>query len=99
METKIVNKSTKFLNMISIILPVMMILLILNWLFSITPFQSLQGLPLVIAPLLSIILIVLGFFTFKNNRSIILKLGIGINLLIIIFSFLYHFLGTLIFGP
>lgn len=76
-----------------------MIVLILNWFFTITPYQKLEGMPLLITPFITPIGFIMGVISFKISRNTFGKWGVISNVILFILPFLYWYLGTLIFGP
>lgn len=84
---------------LSVAIPVLMILLILNWFFTITPYQKLSGLPILIVPFVSIIGFVLGIISVKLGSRSIGKLGIASNIVLFVLPSLYWVIGTLSYGP
>lgn len=98
------NKSSlkghgKFIGILSISIPIIVSLLILNWIFKITPYQKLQGMPLLIAPFTSLIGFILGCISFSKSHNSLVKWSIVINTILFISPFLYWTIGALIFGP
>jgi len=100
MENKlsIRNNNSKLPGIISICIPLIVFLLILNWFLKITPYQKLQGAPLLIAPFTSLIGLILSYISFKKSPNTLLKWGIFINAIIFALPFLYWIAGTLVFG-
>jgi len=86
-------------GILSLTIPSLMILLILNWFFKITLFQDLAGAPLLIAPFAGIIGIVLGIISFKLGSKNMGKLGIASNIALFVLPSLYWIMVTLIYGP
>lgn len=89
----------RVIRILSISLPLIVLLLIFNWFFKITPYQDLQGLPLLIAPFVSLLGAGLGYISFKRSPSNLVKWSITINVLLFISTVLYWTVGTLVFGP
>ena len=79
-------------------LPLVVVLLILNWFFKITPYQKLQGMPLLIAPLTSLTGFILSYMVLNKSPNNLAKLGMAVNAIVFVLPFLYWFGGTLIFG-
>jgi hypothetical protein len=99
MENKLSLKAhIKFLGVLSISIPIVVFLLILNWFFKITPYQKLQGMPLLIAPFAGLIGFILGCIALKNTTGSLAKWSIFMNTLLFVSPFLYWTVGTLIFG-
>ena len=101
MENESFNKKAgNVLGIISLVIALILLLPILNWFFEITSYQKLEGLPLLIAPFISLFGFVFGVLSIKvspNNKFG--KYGSVCNAILFISPFLYWFLGTLIFGP
>ena len=85
-------------GVISLSMSLVAYLLILNWFFRITPFQKLEGMPLLIAPLVGLIGIFLGFTSRNKYPNNLAKWSLISNGILIILPFLYWTLGTLFFG-
>lgn len=92
------QKHSKVLGFLSVLIPAVIFLLILNWLFNITSFQKLQGMPLLISPPISLLGFILAAISLKRSSSKIARLGIVMNSILFIFPFLYWTLGTVFFG-
>ena len=100
MKNKSSTKNTgNMLSIISFIIPLIILILILNWFFGITQYQKLEGMPLMLAPLVCPMGILLGFLSIKTKPSKLAKWSIIFNAILISLPFLYWTLGTLIFGP
>lgn len=84
---------------ISLGISLIIIVLILNWFFKITPYQKLEGMPLLITPFITPIGFIMGVISLKISRNTFGKWGIISNVVLFILPFLYWYLGTLIFGP
>lgn len=99
MKSKFLNKDTgNVLGIISFTIPLIVFIFILNWFFQITPLQKYQGLPLLIAPPIGIIGLVLSLILLKKSSNKFVKVGVISNILLIVLPYLYMFLGTLIWG-
>lgn len=100
MESKpSIKNVANILGVISSTIAVVMILLILNWLFAITPYQKLEGFPLLMTMFTSPIGFVLGIISIKISSNKFGKIGIIGNVILFLLPYAYWFLGTLIFGP
>lgn len=86
------------LGIISIVLPSIVFIFILNWFFKLTHFQKLQGMPLLVAPIAGAIGFVLALASARMKVDRLSKLGIATNAVIFTLPFIYWILGTLIFG-
>lgn len=97
------NSSTKspvnIFCIISFIIPIIIFILILNWFFGITPYQKLEGMPLMITPLICPIGILFGVLSIKITPNKLAKWSIIFNGILMILPFLYWTLGTIFLGP
>lgn len=96
---KSLKNSGSILGILSVSISLIVLLLILNWFFEITPYQKLQGMPLMITPFTSTIGIVLSIMSLKKSHNIISKIGLISNAILFVLPFLYWTVGTLVFGP
>ena len=94
-----VKNTVNILSIISFTIPLITFMLILNWFFKITPYQRLEGMPLMLAPLICPIGILFGFLSIKTTPNKLGKWSIVFNFILIVLLFLYWTLGTLVFGP
>jgi hypothetical protein len=94
-----IENTSNILGILTFTIPLINFLFILNWLLKITPFQGFQSLPLLIAPLIGIIGLVLNLKLLKKSSNKFIKLGIISNIILIVLPFIYMFLGTIILGP
>ena len=86
------------LSIISFGIPIVIFISILNWFFQITPFQKLEGLPLMITPFICPIGIILGIISIKIIPNKLAKYSIILNVILFFLPFLYWFFGTYFFG-
>lgn len=86
-------------GIISLTIAVIIFSLILNWFFKITPFNKLQGIPILIAPFTSTLGFILGIISYKKSPNIFSKWGMVSNAILFVLPFLYWTIGTLVFGP
>lgn len=96
-KTSVINIS-KILGIISFAIPMVLLMLILNWFFNITPYQKLEGLPLLITPFVCVIGIVLGIISVKITPNKLGKWSIIVNIILFFAPSIYWYLGTLFFG-
>ena len=97
------NKASKkdignIFGIISIVIPSVTLILVLNWFFKLTQFQQFQGMFLLAAPIAGIIGFTLALASAKMKAGRLAKWGIVSNVAICILPFIYWILGTLIFG-
>ena len=97
-EEQAIDKKN-ILGVFSVCIALIVLLLILNWFFKITPFQKLQGMPILVAPFISIFGVILGIIALKKSPNIISKSGFIGNAFLIVSSLLYWIVGVLVFGP
>lgn len=93
------QKLWKVISILPISIAIFQILLILNWFFQITPFQKLEGLPLLLTPLISTVGLIFAIIAFIKESNRIIKLGIITNCILFFLPWIYWYLGTLILGP
>lgn len=91
------NKSS-FLGVLSILFPIVLGLLILNFFTDIIPLEKIQGLPVLMPLFLYPFGAVIGFLGYKRNRDTLSLVGIIANVVLFLFPIFYHILGTLIMG-
>lgn len=94
-----IKNTVNTLSIISFTIPLIIFMLILNWFFQITPYQKLEGMPLMLTPLICPIGILFGFWSIKTTPNKLAKWSIIFNGILIALPFLYWTLGTLVFGP
>ena len=92
------KNSANLLSILSISISLVFFLLILNWLFKITPYQKFQGMPLLIAPFTSLFGFISSYISLKKMPNKIAKWSIAINVMLFVSPFLYWIIGTLVFG-
>jgi ABC-type polysaccharide/polyol phosphate export permease len=91
------NKSS-FLGVLSILFPIVLGLLILNFFTDIIPLEKIQGLPVLMPLFVCPIGAVIGFLGYKRSRDTLSLVGIIANVVLFLFPVFYHILGTLIMG-
>jgi hypothetical protein len=100
MEKKLyLKKIGNLIGVISFCISCIVFLLLLNWLFKITPYKRLQGMPLLIAPIASSIGFILGLISQKRSPNNYARLGLFSNAILFLFPLLYWTIGVLVFGP
>jgi hypothetical protein len=80
-------------------MPVIDILLILNWLLKLTPFQKLEGFPLLLGAFASPFGAAAGTLSYIRSKTGAALLGIVLNIITFAVPFLYMYLGAILFGP
>lgn len=85
-------------GVISLSMSLVVYLLILNWFFKMTPYQKLEGMPLLVAPLIGLIGLYFGYISHNKYPNNLVKWSLISNAILIILPFLYWTLGTLFFG-
>lgn len=91
-------KKSNILGIISILIPSILLLLILNFIWGLVPIDKIQGLPVIMPFVLCPIGAIIGFFSYKINRDKVSLIGIAFNVIMFLFPIGYHVFGTLIFG-
>lgn len=85
-------------GVISLSMSLVVYLLILNWFFKMIPYQKLEGMPLLVAPLIGLIGLYFGYISHKKYPNNLAKWSLISNAILIILPFLYWTLGTWFFG-
>lgn len=98
-QTSSRKNKVNILGTISLSISILIYLLIFNWFFQITPYQELQGMPLMISPLIGLVGLCLGIISYKKHHDSITKISLVINAILIPLPFLYWYFGTLFWGP
>lgn len=94
-----IKNTVNIFSIISFIIPLIIFILILNWFFEITPYQKLEGIPLMLTPLICPIGILFGVLSIKITPNKLGKWSIIFNAILILLPFLYWTLGTIFLGP
>ncbi len=94
-----VKSSASIFGIISLMIALITFLLILNWFFQITPYQKLEGLPLMITPVTGTIGFIFGAISTNISSNKLGRWGIISNVILFLLPWLYWILGTAIFGP
>ena len=94
-----VENTGNILAIISFSIPLINLLFILNWFLKITSYQKLEGIPLMLTPLICLIGIIFGVLSIKTIPNKLAKWSIIFNIILIALPFLYWTLVTLVFGP
>lgn len=93
------RKSIKnVLIFISFLIPLIFLILILNWFFNLTSYQRLEGAPILLSPFGGIIGLALCYLASKSLSGKIIKTSLVMNVVLLTLPFLYMFLGTLFGG-
>ena len=79
------------LSIISLGIPIVIFISILNWFFQLTPFQRLDGFPLMIVPFLCLIGIISGIVSIKMTPTKLTKYSIILNIILFLSPFLYWY--------
>ncbi|MDM5212993.1 hypothetical protein QUF94_16365 [Peribacillus sp. NJ4] len=88
----------KIPGLISILIPSVLTLLIINFLFDIVSLK-IQGMPLVFPFILCPIGAILGSVGYKMNRDKLSLVGIIFNIILFLFPILYNIVAILTQGP
>ncbi|MBZ9687418.1 hypothetical protein G9F72_013890 [Clostridium estertheticum] len=94
-----IKNTGNILGIISFTIPLINFMFILNWFLKITSYQKLEGMPLMLTPLICPIGILFGVLSIKTMPNNLAKWSIIFNAILISLPFLYWTLGTLVFGP
>ncbi|WP_350301393.1 hypothetical protein [Peribacillus frigoritolerans] len=88
----------KIPGLISVLIPSVLTLLIINFLFDIVSLK-IQGMPLVFPFILCPIGAIFGFVGYKMNRDKLSLAGIIFNIILFLFPILYNIVAILTQGP
>lgn len=91
-KTSISNKVFRLMALVSLLIGLIDLLLILNFVFRLTPFQYLMDLPVIVGLLLSPILFIMAFISLRKAGLVIAKIAIWNS--IVIFSVLPILFGV-----
>ncbi|WP_271399310.1 hypothetical protein [Salinicoccus roseus] len=92
------NKKMNILGVISILIPTILSILILNFFLGIIPTEKFQGMPLIMPIILCPIGAIIGSIGYKYRKDRISKAGVIFNVILFLFPITYNILVTLIFG-
>lgn len=92
------NEKINILGIVSILIPTIVSILILNFLLGIVPIEKIEGLPLVIPIFLCPIGAIIGFIAYKYRKDRLSMIGIIFNIILLLFPIAYNILVTLLFG-
>lgn len=87
-----------FLGIISVLIPFVLLILIINFFAGWVSIDKNQGLPIIMPIILCPIGVVLGLVSFRVKKDRLSLTGIVLNIILFLFPILYHFIGTLVFG-
>lgn len=85
-------------GLFSIFAGIVLTVFILNFFFQIVPTKELQGLPVLIAPIVSLFGTIIGVIG-KSKKANFSMVGIIMNCILLVFSLFYWILGTLVWRP
>lgn len=88
----------RVIKVISIFIPTILSIFIINFFFQIVPMEKIQGLPVLISFYVAPIGLVMATSTYILDRDKLSLVGIIFNAVLFLFPTVYHFAGTLIFG-
>lgn len=87
----------KGIGIISFIIPIVVLILILNWVLEITPFQQLQGQSILLPVVASPVGIIFAAISLMKTNYSYAKLGLIFNSTLLIIPFFTKFIGSFIF--
>lgn len=92
------NEKINILGIVSILIPTILSILILNFLLGIFPIEKIEGLPLVMPMFLCPIGAIIGFIAYRYRKDQLSMIGIIFNIILFLFPIAYNIFVTLIFG-
>lgn len=93
----VVMKVNKIGTVISILIPILLTLLIINFVYKIIP-TTFQGLPIFLPLFFCPIGIILAFISFKADKNGWSKIGLILNTVLFFTPFIWMIGGTVLFG-
>lgn len=85
-------------GIVSILIPLLLLLLIINFFLGLAPIEKIQGLPVIMPIILCPIGAAIGFVSYRMQRDMLSLIGMISNFILFLFPILYHVIGTLLFG-
>ncbi|OZT76217.1 hypothetical protein [Salinicoccus roseus] len=92
------NEKINILGIVSILIPTIVSILILNFLLGIVPIEKIEGLPLVMPMFLCPIGAIIGLIAYRYRKDRLSLIGIIFNIILFLFPIAYNIFVTLIFG-
>ena len=92
------NGTVNIFGVVSVLIPLILSILILNFFLEIVPNEKIQGLPLILPLFLCPIGAVVGVVGYRYRKDQILRIGIISNIILFLFPIAYNIFATLIFG-
>ena len=92
------NEKINILGIVSILIPTIVSILILNFLMGIVPIEEIEGLPLVMPMFLCPIGAIIGLIAYRYRKDRLSLIGINFNIILFLFPIAYNIFVTLIFG-
>ncbi|MRX73692.1 hypothetical protein GJU40_16245 [Bacillus lacus] len=89
---------TSIFGVISIAIPIVLTLLILNYFAGLIPLETLQGLPIVLPLFFCPIGAFIGFVSYRISKDGLSLYGIIANLALFLFPILYNVFATFLYG-
>ncbi|MGX5608946.1 hypothetical protein ACWKTZ_21475 [Bacillus cereus] len=90
-------KANKLVTVISILIPIILISLIINFVYEVIP-TTFQGLPIFLPLILCPVGITLALVSYKADKNIWSKIGIILNAVLLFTPFIWMIGGTILFG-
>ncbi|MBP3950186.1 hypothetical protein [Bacillus suaedae] len=85
-------------GIVSILIPVLLLLLIINFFVGVAPIENIQGLPVIMPIILCPIGGAIGFVSYRAQKDMLSLIGMISNFILFLFPILYHVIGTLLLG-
>lgn len=78
-------QKSNILGIISILIPSVLLLFILNFFWGLVPIDKIQGLPVIMPLILCPIGAIIGFISYKDKRDKVSLIGIVLNVIMFLF--------------
>ncbi|MEZ2459011.1 hypothetical protein ACBR55_10570 [Salinicoccus roseus] len=92
------NGTVSILGVVSVLIPLILSILILNFFLEIVTNEKIQGLPLILPLFLCPVGTVVGAVGYGYRKDQISRIGIISNIILFLFPIAYNIFATLIFG-
>lgn len=93
---KLNPKKNNLYGAISIGIALTLSILVLNFFLQIVKTPKLQGMPILISPLLSLAGFIFGFVGFRRNRKLLSLIGMVLSIILFVFPFAFWTIGYIV---
>lgn len=97
-EGVLIIKLSHILGAVSVLIPFLLLVLIINFFAGVVAIGEFSGLPILMPIILCPIGAVIGLAAYRLNKDKLSLTGIVLNMILFLIPILYHLIGTVIFG-